>query len=162
MNLLRCILSAAFVIAPVSACTSEGDEPQTVVANEQYVTDNGYFSLKFAAANGQTFNDELLGPTDLAIDLEVGPDPGPDGPIVNGKPFTPEPPLKLTLGQARPWDGPGGPQTISSNPTPVTPDGFQWITKLSAGPGVWVQPVTISDAAGNEDTCEVAFRFVAK
>jgi len=161
MSFFRCILSAALVVAPVSACTSEDDEPSTVVAHEAYVTNNGYFSLKFAAAGGQTFDDELLGPTDLAIDLDVGPDPVP-GPVVNGQPFTPEPPLKLSLGQARPWDGPGGPQTISSNPTPVTPDGFQWITKLSAGPGVWVQPVTISDAAGHEDTCEVAFRFAAK
>jgi hypothetical protein len=161
MKFLHSLLGLALIV-PVVACSPEdSDSPPYVVAEETYQTENGYFAISFTGTNGQSFDKELLGPTDLAIAIDVGPDPGPGGPgTVGGKPFTP--PLKLALGPARPWDGPGGPQTITSVPTPVTPDGFEWITTLSAGPGVWVQPVTISDAVGHSDTIELAFKISAK
>lgn len=156
MHLFRTLLSLSLLAATASACSPEEDlEPMLAAEDTPIDTVNGAFTLRLEAAEGQAFP-KFTGPTTLAIHIENGPDPLPPDPEVHTPGFVP--PLKLSLGQARPYEGPGGPQTLSDTPKPVTPDGFKWMTVFDfKAKGWWVQPVTITDLKNRSDTAEIVF-----
>lgn len=152
--LSRGVMVAAALVVP--ACTPE-EEPNPYVHFETpIVTDNGHFTIALRAAEGHVWP-EHTGPTALAANVTVGPDPVPYDPQFRGD--TPEPPLKLSLGPARPADD-DEIADLKAKAWPVTPDGFKWMVSLDfTAPGDWVFPLTVRDALGRHDTAEIVFHI---
>lgn len=159
MQFSRILLAMSLVSAPL-ACTTDGaDGPEYVEANQPMDTALGWFTLELEPVEGHAWPG-LGGPTALAIHIGAGPDPLPEDPELNGAGKDIAPPFVLTLGDARPWDGPGGPTTVADMPQPVTPDGSEWMATFNfTNRGRWVVPVTITDFADRSDTVELVFRI---
>ena len=157
MNTFRILLTASLMSVPLFACTTgDADGPEYVQANNPVESDLGYFTLELEPADGAVWPDHT-GPTALALHIHPGPDPLPPDPEL-GAAMDLLPPLVLTLGEARPWEGPGGPMTVTAPPDPVTPDGFKWTTVVDfKAAGDWVVPVTVTDAADRSDSIEIVF-----
>lgn len=159
MNAIRILLTASIVSAPLLACTSGDDDGvEYVQANNPVETDLGWFTLELEPAPGNPWP-QYIGPTDLAIHVDVGPDPLPSDPEVSGAKAL-QPPFVLTFGEAHPWGEPDGPTTITDTPEPVTPDGYKWVATFDFKvPGRWVIPVTITDFTNRSDSVELVFNI---
>ncbi|MDC0723444.1 hypothetical protein [Nannocystis bainbridge] len=156
---IRTALSSSVLVAAVvtaGACTPEEDPSPYVEIDTPIATDNGQFSIALRAAEGRAWPD-YVGPTALAADIEVGPDPVPDDPQFNGD--VPQPPFTLALAPG--WRARHESEAaLAAEAWPVTPDGFKWMVSLEfTTPGDWVLPLTVSDALGREDHAELVFHI---
>jgi hypothetical protein len=154
---VRTVLSSCVGVAAavaVAACTPEEDPNPYVDSDTPIATDNGQFSLSLRAAEGRAWPD-YVGPTALAVHIEVGPDPPPNDPQFNGD--LPRPPLTLTLAPAFRMADDGATE-LAAKTWPITPDGFKWMVAVDfTAPGDWVFALTVSDALGREDHADLVF-----
>lgn len=159
---VQTVLSSSVAVAAIvatAACTPEEDPNPYVEIDTPIATDNGQFSISLRAAEGRAWP-RYVGPTALAANVEVGPDPPPYDPKFNGDVL--KPPFTLTL--EPPWNVLDEAITdLTAKTWPITPDGFKWMVAVDfTTPGDWVFPLTVRDALGRKDRAEIVFHIEPK
>ncbi|MCY1004662.1 hypothetical protein OV079_03570 [Nannocystis pusilla] len=159
---VQTVLSSSVAVAAIvatAACTPEEDPNPYVEVDTPIATDNGQFSISLRAAEGRAWP-RYVGPTALAANIEVGPDPPHPSPQLHGDVL--EPPLTLTL--EPPWNVLDEAITdLTARTWPITPDGFKWMVSVDfTTPGDWVFPLTVRDARGRKDRAEIVFHIEPK